>query len=345
MALHLVAYFKPEYVGGYENEEIRFLDILITTLYIITALFAFLKIYRKNYIIEREKANSRKIEVEKLNKTLEDSNNKINIQNQKLEDLSNDLIKKHLIIKTQLKEINKANSELKSLNHTKDKFFAIISHDLKNPVGSFKSITESIKDNFEFYSEAEQKDIINLMSQSSNKLYDLLINLLTWANIQTGSLTLNPGFNDMSKLIKENEDLFRLSALNKGIQIVNKVQSPVTAYFDYEMIDTVIRNLISNAIKFTPKDGLVEINSFKDDNNLRIDITDNGVGISDEDLKLMFRIDVNYKLIGENENEKGTGLGLILCKEFVELNKGSINIRSVLGKGTTISFNLPLNNI
>jgi signal transduction histidine kinase len=183
------------------------------------------------------------------------------------------------------------------------------------------------------------------MSQSSNKLYDLLINLLTWANIQTGSLTLNPGFNDMSKLIKENEDLFRLSALNKGIQIVNKVQSPVTAYFDYEMIDTVIRNLISNAIKFTPKDGLVEINSFKDDNNLRIDITDNGVGISDEDLKLMFRIDVNYKLIGENENEKGTGLGLILCKEFVELNKGSINIRSVLGKGTTISFNLPLNNI
>src|SRR5690606_32076859 len=100
--------------------------------------------------------------------------------------------------------------------------------------------TESIKDNFEFYSEAEQKDIINLMSQSSNKLYDLLINLLTWANIQTGSLTLNPGFNEMSKLIKENEDLFRLSALNKGIQIVNKVQSPVTAYFDYEMIDTVI---------------------------------------------------------------------------------------------------------
>jgi signal transduction histidine kinase len=100
MALHLVAYFKPEYVGGYENEEIRFLDILITTLYIITALFAFLKIYRKNYIIEREKANSRKIEVEKLNKTLEDSNNKINIQNQKLEDLSNDLIKKHLIIKS-----------------------------------------------------------------------------------------------------------------------------------------------------------------------------------------------------------------------------------------------------
>ncbi len=248
----------------------------------------------------------------------------------------NDRINKAYI---QLKESEQA---LFELNATKDKFFSIISHDLKNPFASLMSISEMMKDNFLALDEEEKHTGIHRIHGSIENIFSLLDNLLTWARSQSGRIDFNPSDFNMSKILQENLNLFRLAADKKKVKLVSEFADDLTAFGDREMINTVVRNLVNNAIKFTPKEKQIKISCTKCNNEICVSVTDEGVGISEENLAKLFRIDKKVKTIG-TAGEKGTGLGLIICQEFIEKNKGSIKVNSTINSGSNFTFTLPSN--
>jgi PAS domain S-box-containing protein len=231
--------------------------------------------------------------------------------------------------------------ELKKLNASKDKFFSIISHDLRSPFNSLLGVTEFITQSFDEMSTAEIKEAVTNINQSSQQVYNLILNLLEWSRIQTGRLYIEKSELNLSELIENVINLYQQNAGAKEIKLRFNSSEKLIAYADKYMIETVIRNLVSNAIKFTPKGGKVEVNSVKKENFVEVTITDNGLGISKENQRKLFRIDQQFKTEG-TANEKGTGLGLILCKEFIEKNDGTINLKSEEGKGSKFIFTIPL---
>ncbi len=252
--------------------------------------------------------------------------------------------KKQLV--RQLRETNeqvkRQIDELRELNSTKDKFFSIIGHDLKGPLNSLTAFSNLILHHASTLSEEEMKKIAGDLNKSLKTLYELLENLLTWARSQTNRLTLHPEELNINALIEENISLLSKTAKNKDIHIEHIAFENITAWADKNTVNTVIRNLLSNALKFTPRGGSVTIfaNAYKD--AVEIGIRDTGVGMSAEQIKKVFDISTKHSTPG-TEQEKGTGLGLILCKEFVEKNGGQLFIESKEGKGSTFRFTLPGN--
>ena len=175
---------------------------------------------------------------------------------------------------------------------------------------------------------------------SSKGLYSLLEELLNWARVQTGRIDYNPEDNDIAEVIANSLSLLKMNAEKKNINFTSTIEAGTFAYFDFKMINTVIRNLSSNAIKFTPENGSVTISAIKGDEFLTIKVSDTGIGISQDDIKKLFRIDVHHTTIGTSQ-EKGTGLGLIICKEFVEINKCKTWVEIELNKATYFIFTLP----
>ncbi len=265
---------------------------------------------------------------------LESKNKIINDALLELESLNKDLAEKN-------QEISRSEGQLKELNATKDKFFSIIAHDLKNPLGSFRQISGLLIKEFDDLSKEDKIDFLTLMNQSAKQLYELLENLLNWARSQTGRLDYNPDRTNLAYLLENNKNLMTGPAASKNIELITDFESELFANIDSNMITTVIRNLVSNAIKFTPSGGKIFLNSSVKNNKIIIEINDTGVGIAAEDIDKLFRIDVQYSKPG-TENEKGTGLGLILCKEFVEKNGGKIWVESQPGQGTSFKFTCPL---
>lgn len=251
-------------------------------------------------------------------------------QNEELKELNANLEKK----------VEQRTLELKELNATKDKFFSIIAHDLKNPFNTLLGFTELLLDNVEDYSAEKLNEFIAILHDTSRQSYALLENLLEWSRSQTGGVQVEPDNINLSDLVHENIGLLKSNASKKGIALVNNLDSRTQAYADENMIRTVIRNLISNAIKYTSENGSITINSVLRNNSNEISITDTGVGIRPENMEKLFRIDVNYTTAG-TAKEAGTGLGLILCKEFIVKNGGTISVESEFGKGSTFKFNLP----
>jgi len=239
------------------------------------------------------------------------------------------------------KQIRKKKDELQKANVTKDKFFSIIAHDLRSPFATFVSLTNIICQNFEFFSKDKLKKIVFDLHSSAEKTFNLLENLLDWARSQKGEIKYHPKRTDINTLITENIELFQNLSNNKNIQITTNIPDTTYAFFDEDMIRTVIRNLISNALKFTPSQGKIKVAVFELVDKVSISVSDNGIGIEEEDLLKIFRIDFHHTTLGTND-EKGTGLGLILCKEFVEKNNGTISVESEIGKGSTFTFTLPL---
>lgn len=240
-------------------------------------------------------------------------------------------------------EINKSREELKDLNSTKDKFFSIVAHDMKNPLSSFKLIADLISNNLKDFNEDELRYYINEMLNSAINLNSLLDNLLTWSRSQRGLITNNPENQNIQYIVKNTMDILKLQAGNKKISLVNNVDSKLECYIDSNMISTVIRNLISNSIKFTKENGTITVNAeITEDNNMAtISIEDNGVGMSEDKIKKLFSISENVSTPGTNK-EKGTGLGLILCKEFVGLNNGKIWAESQIDVGSKFKISLPI---
>lgn len=237
--------------------------------------------------------------------------------------------------------ISASEAELRELIVTKDKFFSIIAHDLKSPFSSVIGLADMLSDQVGRDELKNVKKYTAILKESSKQAYNLLVNLLDWALSQTGQMSFHPEQIDVAVFIREFVLLFNEHASQKNIEL--KWETPAGIYIlaDRRMISTVLRNLVSNAIKFTPGGGKIVVSVGDGQNEKIIRVSDNGVGIPPERIDSLFRIDQSDSTPGTS-NEKGTGLGLILCKEFVEKHGGRIWVESEENKGSVFSFSLPL---
>jgi signal transduction histidine kinase len=242
---------------------------------------------------------------------------------------------------TELIITNKELQHLIQLNKDKDKFFTIITHDLRNPFNSIIGFSEHLKDCAIEKNHEEIEEYANIIHQSSKRAMDLLMNLMVWAQSQSGRMVFNPENFNIVTLIDQTTLLLKDIAEQKSILIESKFPSSFEVYADKEMISAVLRNLISNAIKFTQPDGKITVTVEQKKNELIVSVSDTGVGISKERIDKLFEISDIYSSPG-TQKETGTGLGLILCKEFINKNNGEIWINSEARIGTTISFSLPI---
>jgi PAS domain S-box-containing protein len=238
-------------------------------------------------------------------------------------------------------QLRKNAVDLKQLNATKDKFFRIIAHDLKNPFSSLLGASELLSKNAENFSTEKIKSYSTILNSSARSGFELLENLLEWSKTQIGDIEFRPDTINIKAIVERNLLSLKISALNKEIQLLSEITGDFELSGDKNMIDTVIRNLISNAIKFTPMQGIISISAYKTDAFAIITVKDNGIGIAKENIEKLFKIDTKFVNIG-TANERGTGLGLILCKEFVEKHGGKIWVESELGAGSSFKFSLPL---
>ena len=237
-------------------------------------------------------------------------------------------------------QLIKYTEELKLLNAAKDKFFSIISHDLRNPFNSLLGLTEYISHSYDEMTPLEIKSSISNVYNASKQVYNLILNLLEWSMIQSGRLTVTKGVINLAELGNEVMNLYAESANHKQIKMLNSMDQAIHIYADKYMIDTIIRNFVSNSVKFTKPGGTITIKGVINGDNAEVSVTDTGIGISAEDQKNLFRIDEQTRRDG-TANEKGTGLGLILCKEFIEKNNGVLWVESEEGKGSRFSFTVP----
>lgn len=229
---------------------------------------------------------------------------------------------------------------LKELNSTKDKFFSIIAHDLKSPFNGILGFSELL---IKRVRKSDYKGVdryAEIINMSSKKAMELLSNLMEWSRSQTGRLEFNPEFIDVVELINSVTELLKTVAENKSINITLNIPHNLILNADKAMIETVLRNIISNAIKFTQKKGVVIISAEEKENIFLVTVKDNGIGIEKDNLEKLFRIDGGFSSSG-TENEQGTGLGLILCKDFIEKHNGEIWVESELEKGSIFYFTLP----
>ncbi len=238
-------------------------------------------------------------------------------------------------------KIRQKNLELKEINAAKDKFFAIIAHDLRGPTGNLAAFLEYLNESFNDHSPAELKDILSSLYKSAENVSGLLENLLIWARSQLNKIEFSPTELKLTDVIQNSIKGLKQSADNKEIDITFELNDQIFVLADPNMIQTIMRNILSNAIKFTPRGGSVIIKTdVMNMNSANIHIIDNGVGIEESSLSKIFDI-TNILHTNGTEDEKSTGLGLILVKDFTEKNNGTIKIDSQKGKGTTVSFTLP----
>lgn len=237
--------------------------------------------------------------------------------------------------------LKESEKHYRETNIAKDKFFSIISHDLKSPISSFNQLTEILDDNYEMFEDAEKKELIKNMKSSSQNLYALVEKLLEWSRLQVGKIPYNPESLNLKFLVDSTLEIYADKARNKKIDLINKISILPTAKGDEYMISTVLRNLISNALKFTNANGFVSIDAAIIKDRIEVVVEDNGIGIKEENLGKLFKIDENFSSHG-TDNEKGTGLGLNLCKEFMEIHGGSIRVESKYGVGSKFYFDLEI---
>ncbi|MGE5429577.1 MAG: PAS domain S-box protein [Syntrophomonadaceae bacterium] len=237
-------------------------------------------------------------------------------------------------------QLEKSEKELQGSLSEKDRFFSIIAHDLKSPFNGLMGFTNLLMQDFEQFSTDEVKNFIVHINASVKNIYNLIENLLDWSRIQTGRMEFNPEALSLPGQVKPVFSLLKNNAITKGIKLEQRINKDIAVFADEKMLHCVLQNLISNAIKFTNPDGKITISARKEDGHVKVSVADTGVGIAQSSLDKLFKIDSNLSTEG-TAHEKGTGLGLILCKEFIEKNGGFIEVESKLNKGTTFTFTLP----
>ncbi len=239
--------------------------------------------------------------------------------------------------------IQKQNVQLTELNATKDKFFNIIAHDLRNPFAGILGISE-LMENILLEDNGEKPErlieLTKMIKKSSESALELISNLTDWAKSQTGGISINPTNLTMQYMFSSAFQIVNGNALKKNITIEKRFADNDTVYADNMLVNTILRNLLTNAIKFTHPNGKITVSALMKDDFLEISVTDTGVGIDPKNIPKIFKIDSKFSLPGTNK-EKGTGLGLVLCKEFVEKQGGTIWVESELGKGSKFTFTLP----
>ncbi|PKP34181.1 MAG: hypothetical protein CVU00_08000 [Bacteroidetes bacterium HGW-Bacteroidetes-17] len=256
---------------------------------------------------------------QKLNRQLEENYNRIAIQKEIIENKNNDL---------------------NLLNETKDKLFSIIAHDLTNPFNIIVGFSEQLESNYDNLDEKKRKHLVEEINRSSNQAFRLLKNLLTWTHSQTGIIEIDKELFNLTDFVNNSIDPYLSYADKKGISVFNKLPDELEFFTDKYTMSSIIGNLFMNAVKFTNYGGQINIWHTILDNNIEINISDTGVGIAPERLEDIFQIAKNKSTTGTN-NEKGTGLGLIICKNFATKNGGDIKVQSKLGEGSTFTIIIP----
>jgi two-component system, sensor histidine kinase and response regulator len=237
-------------------------------------------------------------------------------------------------------KIRRVNSELIEINASKDKFFSIISHDLRSPLGGLMQILEILDESHDSMEDQEKITIIKEAASTSKQVFALMENLLEWSRIQAGKIPYEPEQIEILPMLTELESLYYQNLKNKQIALNINIEPGVSVFADIKMTNTVLRNLISNAIKFTDSNGFIYVSSEVNEKLVIIKVKDTGVGIDEENSYKLFKTDSSYSTDG-TAHEKGTGLGLVLCKELVEKQGGEIRVESKKGQGSTFSFSLP----
>ncbi len=247
-------------------------------------------------------------------------------------------------LKISIGHLEEREVELEQSNNSKDKLFSIIAHDLKNPFNIILGYADILNTEYEDFNETEVKRMINEIDKSSKITYNLLDNLLTWSRSQQGKIEINKELYNLKHLVDRSCEPYKLNANNKNIKITTKIPLDYKLFVDKFTISTIIGNLLSNAIKFTPEGGLIKIYAESDNNNIRLNFKDNGIGMSAETTHKLFSKERSDTTLGTN-NESGTGLGLFLCQDFAKKNGGEISVISELGKGSIFTLTIPISKI
>jgi len=243
--------------------------------------------------------------------------------------------------KQRISELNeKYLAELMDLNASKDKLFSIIAHDLKNPFSGLINLSDMVLNDVRAGKFEDIEEYAALLKTFSLQGYKLLINLLDWAKVQSNSVLINLEPVQLNEIAELSKALVEPVAIQKNSTIINRFQKDVRVIADSNMLQTVLRNLLSNAVKFTPVGGVITISAEKSGTMFQIAVQDNGVGIRPENLKRLFHIDSPFSTNGTG-NEFGSGLGLIICRDFLNKMGSEIQVESEVGKGSTFSFSLP----
>jgi PAS domain S-box-containing protein len=238
-------------------------------------------------------------------------------------------------------EIQRKNEELNRINSEKDKFFSIIAHDLRSPFNGFLGLTELMVTDLQRMTLEDLNSIADNLHRSSKNLYRLLTNLLEWSKMQRGLTVYNPEGISLKNIVEENIQIFYESAKNKGIEIIQIIPEDIYFIADKRMLETTVRNLISNALKFTMKGGSVTISAVESNKHIEISVKDTGIGMNKDIVENLFKLDEQTSRQG-TEKEPSTGLGLLLCKEFIEKHNGIISVNSEEGKGSEFIIRLPV---
>ncbi|MFW5706912.1 MAG: tetratricopeptide repeat-containing sensor histidine kinase [Bacteroidota bacterium] len=303
--------------------------LILISLFLLYNRFLIAK--NANQLLEKQKD-----EISQTNKKLVSLNHNLLEQKKKFEELNHQLNLSN-------QKLVESEKHLIEVNATKDKFFSIISHDLRNPFAAIVSFSRILKRDMANLSQEDMKELALELDKSVLKINNLLENLLQWSRTQTGKIKYEPEYIAIHEIVKDNILLFRNNANEKQITLIDSVDDDTPVWADKNMTDTVIRNLLSNALKYTEQGGKIEIKSDIHDHMVFISVIDNGVGMTEESKSKIFRVDTLHSTYGTMD-EKGSGLGLLLCKEFVEKQGGNISFESELNKGSVFTFSLPIEN-
>jgi signal transduction histidine kinase/ligand-binding sensor domain-containing protein len=312
------------------------------TLVVIFIILLLLSIY---YIRLRQIKSYNKILEKKVDERTKELNSKkeqLEIQTELLTEINVLLEEKKLQVEEQSIKLVAQRDELFELNNIKDKVFSIVGHDLRGPIGSLLGLSELLLEKYQEFNDEQKQNTIKIIYESHQSIFNLLENLLNWSRAQRGMIEFKPQNYNLEKLISENIKVYENQIHNKNILLQTEFEkAPYFMTLDVDLLNIVVRNLLNNAIKFTPKNGHIITGFSATGNKVKVWVKDNGLGIEPENIEKLFCENANFSTIGTN-NEKGTGLGLILCKEFVEMHSGEIWAESQTGEGTSFYFTIPL---
>jgi two-component system sensor histidine kinase/response regulator len=310
-----------------------------------------LRVRARNHILLRtilleNEANTRQLlsinnKMTKLNDELEKKNEDLFAAYQSIEEHAKKTNEMYEKLLESDEKIQIQNKQLSKINSEKDKFFSIISHDLRSPFSGLLGLAQLMLEKKHLLSEEDFDDLLNELYNSLTNIYKLVSNLLEWSRLQRGGIDIYPEKINLCQLIDSQIDVFDTASKNKKIKLINKIPENIFIFADENSINTVFRNLLSNALKFTKEDGNIKIYSETDDKVVRIIIEDNGIGMSPDTVEKLFSIEKKITTYGTS-GETGTGLGLILSKEFIEKNKGTISVKSEEGKGSAFTVSFPV---
>jgi len=268
------------------------------------------------------------------------SRRKLQKKNRDLEAMNRQITEKQSQITKQNQILDKQNDELTSLNQTKDKFFSIVSHDLRGPFNSLLGFLGILTDNYDQLDEAKKRQMIQNLQKTCKQTYRLTNNLLEWSKVQRKLMVNEPSPTNLYEVVEESIGLLKFNIEHKEHQVSNQVPPDMTCYADQTLLRSVLINFINNAIKFTPRGGKIIVEASPEDSRIKVCVTDNGIGIPESKLANIFELTNDYRQQG-TEQEGGTGLGLITAKEFIILMGGKLEVKSKEGKGSSFCFTLP----